>query len=370
MFTNAPEVATVGEGGGSGLSERRIDGAARLTSHNAGRGAAHCRVSIPLVCEAVQSRHSSSLGCCLAGGRSGPSHSAVSSVATSVDPVIQLETVDIPGGCATVGTDKPLLPLDGEGPSETVWIKPFRFAQTAVTVDEFAAFVLATGYVTEAERIGWSFVFKDFVDGAGIRSGHASAAPWWVAINGASWKAPRGGALGQACGDHPVVHVSWRDASAFAGWAGGRLPTEAEWEWAAQGGLGPVAYPWGDREPDDLDFFPCNIWQGAFPATNTELDGHDGTAPALSFAPNGYGLYNMAGNVWEWCSDAFRVRSLSKAARQRNAQARRSGERTIKGGSYLCHASYCHRYRIAARSGSPPDSATGHLGFRLAFDRP
>lgn len=163
--------------------------------------------------------------------------------------------------------------------------------------------------------------------------------------------------------DHPVVQVSWTDARAFADWAGGRLPTEAEWEHAARGGLGDVPYPWGDAEPNDNDFTPCNIWQGTFPKHNTTLDGYAGTAPARSFQPNEYGLYNVVGNVWEWTSDAYRIRSLKKAAKAREKSM--AGFRIAKGGSFLCHASYCWRYRIAARSGIAPDSSTPHMGFRI-----
>lgn len=128
------------------------------------------------------------------------------------------------------------------------------------------------------------------------------------------------------------------------------------------------AHPWGEQEPDETRFHPCNIWQGDFPRDDTGADGHVGTAPVDAFAPNGFGLFNTVGNVWEWCADAFRIRSLSQAAKRRNTEARAAGMRLLKGGSYLCHRSYCHRYRIAARTGAGADSATGHVGFRLVFD--
>lgn len=165
--------------------------------------------------------------------------------------------------------------------------------------------------------------------------------------------------------DHPVVHISWNDAQSYAKWAGGRLPTEAEWEHAARGGLGDVRFPWGDREPNDTDFLPCNIWQGDFPKTNSAKDGFVTTAPARYYEPNGYGLYNVVGNVWEWTADAYRIKSLKKHVRQRLATMK--DYKLSKGGSFLCHASYCYRYRIAARSGTSPDSTTTHQGFRVVW---
>ena len=149
--------------------------------------------------------------------------------------------------------------------------------------------------------------------------------------------------------------------------AGGRLPTEAQWEHASRGGLGDVRYPWGDREPDDEVFFPCNIWQGHFPDLNLERDGYFATAPAKSFEPNGYGLYNMVGNAWDYTADPFKLKSLKTAARRVNAE--RQGFKLSKGGSFLCHASYCHRYRIAARTGTSTDSSTSHQSFRLVYSR-
>ena len=137
---------------------------------------------------------------------------------------------------------------------------------------------------------------------------------------------------------------------------------------AARGGLRDVAYPWGNAPPDDREHLPCNIWQGSFPTQNTAADGYAFTSPARSFAPNGYGLYGMAGNVWDWTADLFRLKSLSKAGKAHAAAMR--GYRVIKGGSFLCHASYCTRYRIAARTGNSPESTTSHMGFRIAFDAP
>lgn len=223
--------------------------------------------------------------------------------------------------------------------------------------------------MTEAEGFGWSYVFHLDVPKRLEPTLGISGLEWWRRVDGADWREVNGpGTAEEACHpDHPVVHVSWNDAAAFAKWAGGRLPSEAEWEHAARGGLGDVKYPWGDRDPDDTEFFPCNIWQGEFPHSNTLGDGFAATAPARSFEPNGHGLYNMAGNVWEWTSDLYTVRSLKQSVRKRLEGMK--GHRVSKGGSFLCHSSYCHRYRIAARSGSPPDSATTHAGFRIVWDQ-
>jgi len=274
----------------------------------------------------------------------------------------------IPGGRAEIGTDRPVLPLDGEGPRRFVKVKPFRLGATTVTNTEFAAFVDATGYVTDAERFGWTYVFYQYIRDINETQGVAGT-EWWRRVDGAYWRAPFGpGSNLDGLGGHPVVHVSWHDASAYSEWAGGRLPTEAEWEHAARGGLNGTIYPWGDRHPDDTGFTPCNIWQGSFPWRDTGLDGFSGLAPARSFEPNGYGLYNMSGNCWEWTSEPFRIRSLKTEARKADERAREAGYKLLKGGSHLCHASYCHRYRIVARSGNTPDSTTGHMGFRIAFD--
>jgi formylglycine-generating enzyme required for sulfatase activity len=277
--------------------------------------------------------------------------------------------VPIPGGPTTVGTDAPVFAADGEGPARRVELRPFRLDAHAVTNRRFAAFVAATGYRTEAERFGWSSVFQAFVP-PGLQAERMDEAPWWLKVDGACWSAPEGlGSSVEDRQDHPAVHVAWADAAAFAAWAGGRLPTEAEWEHAARGGDPRARYPWGMEEPEDsATHHRCNIWQGEFPRRNTMADGFPGTAPVDSFRPNGFGLFNMSGNVWEWCADAFRVRSLSRAAKERNRIAALGTERVMKGGSYLCHRSYCFRYRIAARVGHTPDTSAGHTGFRVAYD--
>lgn len=195
----------------------------------------------------------------------------------------------------------------------------------------------------------------------------ASGANWWRQVFGANWKMINGPGSEDTClGNHPVVHVSHNDALAFANWANGRLPIEAEWEHAARGGKGDVLFPWGDQEPDDEHFLPCNIWQGNFPHYNTGADGYDATAPVDAFEPNGYGLYNMVGNAWEWTAGPYTARAQNAKARKHAAAMK--GSMVLKGGSFMCHKSYCFRYRIAARSGNTPDSTTSHMGFRIAYD--
>ena len=281
----------------------------------------------------------------------------------------------IPGGPFSMGGDDPdVFPDDGEGPVRTVTLEPFYIDATCVTNAQFAAFVKATGYVTETETIGWSFVFQAFV-GPGARrhlvGGVVPGAPWWRGVHGASWRAPEGpGSSFAARQNHPVVHVSWNDAAAYAGWAGKRLPTEAEWERAARGGLERAKYPWGD-ELTPRGRHRCNIWQGRFPVQNTGADGYLGTAPVDAFAPNGFGLHNVSGNVWEWCADWWS--STWHAAESDETRCDPKGppdgtDKVIRGGSYLCHASYCNRYRVAARTRTTPDSSTGHMGFRCAAD--
>ncbi|MEJ6395887.1 formylglycine-generating enzyme family protein [Gymnodinialimonas sp. 2305UL16-5] len=276
-------------------------------------------------------------------------------------------SVIVPGGMALIGTAHQIIPDDAEGPIRKKRLAPFRIGTTAVTNAQFAAFIAETGYVTEAERFGWSFVFWSQVPAAAAATQGVRDVEWWRRVDGATWRHIHGpgGIPAEDLPDHPVVHVSWNDARAYAMWIGGRLPSEAEWEHAARGGLGDVRFPWGDREPDDVTHFPCNIWQGRFPQTNSCADGYETTAPAHAFAPNGYGLYNLVGNVWEWTSEPFRIRSQRRAAKARQAQM--TGYKLAKGGSFLCHKSYCYRYRIAARTGNSPDSTTTHTGFRVVW---
>jgi sulfatase modifying factor 1 len=259
-------------------------------------------------------------------------------------------------------------PGDGESPVHTVEMPAFRIAPTAVTNAEYAAFVEATGYATDAHRYGWSFVFAGLLPDDFEETRAVADAPWWRQVYGADWAHPEGPQSNiDERADHPVIHISWRDADAYCQWRGARLPTEAEWEYAARGGLEAATFPWGDElEPDGE--YRMNVWQGTFPTENTRADGFVGTAPVDAFAPNGFGLYNMTGNVWEWCAD-FYDPGYYRNSPGRDPKGPANGlHRVMRGGSYLCHASYCRRYRVAARSANGVDSTTGNLGFRVAAD--
>jgi len=260
--------------------------------------------------------------------------------------------VPIAAGKFQVGTKKPQISGDGESPVRSSRHDGFLIAPATVTNQEFSEFINATGYVTEAERFGWSFVFysdlpKNIKETKGV-----VGTEWWRVADGADWRNIHGPGTEESAWkpDHPVVQVSWNDAAAYAKWVGGRLPTEAEWEHAARAGQSDVRFPWGNEEPDDTDTLPCNIWQGKFPEKNTGADG----------------WYNMVGNVWEWTADPFRISSLKKSVQKRMKAMK--GYKLLKGGSFLCHRSYCYRYRIAARIGNSPDSTTTHQGFRVVWD--
>ena len=274
--------------------------------------------------------------------------------------------IPLPGGTFLMGTDaKDGYPADGEGPVHEVILAPFAIAPHTVTNKDFGKFIKATGYQTDAEKYGWSFVFAGLLPNNFPPTRSVAQTPWWRQIFGADWAHPEGpqsNLKGRA--DHPVVHVSWNDAMNYCEWAGARLPTEAEWEFAARGGLERNRYPWGnEREPNGRH--NMNVWQGNFPAANTEDDGFYGTAPVDSFEPNGYGLYNTTGNVWEWCSDWF-DKNYYKNSPKENPEGPRHGSRKVmRGGSFLCHDSYCFRYRVDARSSNEPDASTSNLGFRI-----
>ncbi|WIM94240.1 formylglycine-generating enzyme family protein [Actinoplanes oblitus] len=265
------------------------------------------------------------------------------------------DLVALGGGTFRMGSDdRYAYQEDGEGPVRRVRVAPFEIAATCVSNLDFAAFVDATGHRTTAERCGTSFVFAGLLPDDFPPTAAVAAAPWWREVPGACWRRPEGGASTlDGRGDHPVVHVSWDDAVAYCRWAGLRLPTEPEWEYAARGGLDGMRFPWGDQLRPGGEH-RMNVWQGDFPARNTLADGYLGTAPAGAFPPNGYGLYNMTGNVWEWTADRFGGDRLA------------DDRRALRGGSYLCHSSYCFRYRVSARMGNTPDSSTGNIGFRCA----
>lgn len=277
--------------------------------------------------------------------------------------------VYVEGGEFLMGTeDGEGFPADGEGPVRKVHVDPFYIDKYAVTNEEFARFVKETGYVTEAERFGWSFVFHLFVpERIAARVTQVPVeTPWWWPVRGANWRHPEGPYTSiRNRWDHPVVHISWNDAVAYCQWAGKRLPTEAEWEFAARGGLEQAKYPWGDEFMPGGEFY-CNTWQGRFPDFNTGEDGYIGTAPVDAFKPNGFGLYNVAGNVWEWCSDWFSATYHVNGPRVNPTGPPSGTTKVMRGGSYLCHKSYCNRYRVAARTSNTPDSSTGNMGFRCA----
>lgn len=278
-------------------------------------------------------------------------------------------TVAVPGGEFLLGSAAAhAYPDDGEGPPRRVSVEPIRIDRYVVSNERFAVFIAATGYETDAERLGWSFVFggllpDDFPETRGV-----AAAPWWRQVEGATWDHPSGpqSSIDELL-DHPVVHVSHSDALEYCVWAGTRLPTEAEWEYAARGGLEGEVYPWGSElEPGGEH--RMNVWQGEFPAHNTLADGHYGTCRVDTFEPNDYGLHNATGNVWEWTADWFDTAYRARD-RAHDPQGPPTGtHRVQKGGSYLCHSSYCRRYRVAARQGNTPETSTGNLGFRCVAD--
>lgn len=261
-------------------------------------------------------------------------------------------------------------PFDGERPVRPVTLNGFEIDATSVTNADFAAFVDDTDYRSEAEAFGFSAVFHLVVAAdEGDLLGRAPSAPWWLGVRGADWRHPEGprSDLGGR-DDHPVVHVSWNDAQAYCAWAGRRLPTEAEWERASRGGMERARFPWGDELLGPDGAWRANIWQGTFPTENTRDDGWITTAPVRSFEPNGFGLWQTVGNVWEWCADVFDVHAYeARAGSVPPADLSKLGAdapRVLRGGSYLCHDSYCNRYRNSARSSNTPDSSMANAGFR------
>jgi formylglycine-generating enzyme required for sulfatase activity len=272
------------------------------------------------------------------------------------------------GGEFLMGTDYAgAFAVDGEGPVRRVRLTGFEIDTYPVTNLDFAEFVRATGYRTEAEVFEWSFVFWMHLPAERLDElveDTVAAAPWWCKVPGAWWAAPEGpGSSVKERGEYPVVHVSWNDAAAYAKWVGKELPTEAQWEFAARGGLEQKLYAWGDElTPGGRHM--CNIWQGEFPRVDTAEDGWAGACPVGSFPANGFGLYSMTGNVWEWCGDWFTTRHSAEMVLEDPAGPEGGDAKVMKGGSFLCHASYCNRYRVAARTANTPDSSASNIGFR------
>ena len=276
--------------------------------------------------------------------------------------------VKLDGGEFLMGTeDKMGFPGDGEGPIRKVTVAPFLIDEATVTNEQFTEFIDDTQYVTEAERFGWSFSFHHFVSDTDAESveQRVAGADWWWRMDGADWRHPDGPESDIADRmDHPVTQVSFNDANVFAKWAGKRLPTEAEWEFAARGGHEQRRYAWGNALTLGGEHM-CNIWQGDFPRINSLEDGFHGIAPARAYEPNDFGLYCMAGNIWEWCSDWWGV-DWGVITRDNPVGPEKGDTKVTRGGSYLCHSSYCNRYRVAARTSNTPDSATSNMGFRCA----
>ena len=343
--------------------------------------------------------HSDTVNCMQVPSRFGNTDSShLSNISYSGDSSVQ-GMVRIPGGVFMMGGNNDQASPD-EYPRHYVRVSPFYIDTTEVTNAEFARFVKATGYITTAERApDWEEVKKQLPPGtpkppdsmlvASSLVFHATSHPvdlrdysqWWRWVRGADWRHPEGpGSSIKGKENYPVVQVSWEDAQAYCKWAGKRLPTEAEWEFAARGGLTDKIYPWGN-EPIDYGKPKANSWQGAFPYRNDGRDGFMSLAPVASFAPNGYGLYDMAGNVWEWCQDYYDANYYQSLASQGDTAVNPQGpgksydpmepyteKRVLRGGSFLCNDSYCSGYRVARRMKSSPDTGLEHTGFRCVRD--
>jgi sulfatase modifying factor 1 len=305
----------------------------------------------------------------------------------------------IPGGRFTMGSsDKE--GREDEYPKHLVEVSGFYMDETEVTNAQFRAFVKATGYITTAERKpDWEELKKQLPPGTpkpadsllvpaslvftptAVPVALNNAAQWWRWVTGANWQHPEGpGSSIEGKDNYPVVQVSWDDAMAYAKWAGKRLPTEAEWEFAARGSLSDQPFTWGS-EPVEKGKQKANIWQGNFPNQNKKEDGFDRAAPVRSFEANKYGLYDMAGNVWEWCADWYRsdyYKQIQANAVSVNPKGPAESydpdeplipKRTVRGGSFLCHASYCASYRVSARMKTSPDTGLEHTGFRCVASK-
>jgi formylglycine-generating enzyme len=291
----------------------------------------------------------------------------VASYAVAGEHTVALAT--IPAGRFQMGTEDPRgYPEDGEGPPHAVELDSYLMGVHTVTNRDFAAFVEETAYRTTAEELGTSFVFAGLLPGDFPPTRAVAAAPWWREVAGADWRHPEGPqSTLDGRNSHPVIQVSWYDAVAYCDWAGLRLPTEAEWERAARGLGDGHHFPWGDDlEPGGEH--RMNVFQGDFPQRDTGEDGWVGTCPVESFPANDFGLFETTGNVWEWCSDWFSPDSYRRSPRHAPVGPRKGETRVMRGGSYLCHDSYCWRYRVDSRSSNTPDSSAGNVGFRVAAD--
>ena len=305
----------------------------------------------------------------------------------------------IPAGTFMMGGDNKQARKD-EYPKHGVKVNGFYMDATEVTNAQFAEFVKATGYITTAEKdINWEQIKSQVPPNTPkppdsvLKAASLIFVPtksevdlndysqWWAWTRGANWKHPNGPSTDIIGKDnYPVTHVSWDDAVAYSKWAGKRLPTEAEWEYAARGGLVNNTYSWGNTF-EEMGLSKCNFWQGKFPYLNLNKDGFMGAAPVKSFAPNGYGLYDVAGNVWEWCADFYNndyYTQLGKTKLSINPKGPTKSfdpdeplitKRVMRGGSFLCNDSYCSGYRVSARMKSSPDSGMEHLGFRCVMDK-
>ena len=315
----------------------------------------------------------------------------------------------IPGGEFLMGSDAEYA-FPNERPAHRVKVNPFFLDIHTVTNAEFSKFVKATGYVTIAERaVDWEEVRKQVPPGTPKPPAEVLApgslvfqptkgpvdlrdlSAWWQWTHGASWSHPEGPSSSIAGREnHPVVQIAWADANAYAAWAGKRLPTEAEWEFAAAGGNEGHRYAWGNEERP-AGRFMLNRWTGQFPYRNDASDGFAGTSPVGAFPANGYGLYDMSGNVWNWCGDIYRADAFAERSQSGEICCDPAGPQTtqgekvipgdpspptvpgverrvIKGGSFLCDPAYCESYRPSARRGTPPDTGSSHVGFRCAKD--
>lgn len=319
-------------------------------------------------------------GCCTAGRSGQDEKPAQGRDATYIEnarkiapalkataDLLRDKLVIVPGGIFEMGARKSTFPDDLDSPRRKVKLQPFHMSPHSVSNADYAAFVEATGYRTVAEIEGWSFAFHLLMKNLDEFPVSPPGLPWWRRVDGAYWGAPEGpGSDIVGRENHPAVHIAWYDAQAYCNWSGLSLPTEAQWERAARGGKAKQKFPWGnDLKPGGQ--FAMNTFQGDFPRSNTGEDGWIGTAPVDAFQPNGYGLYNVTGNVWEWVADRFGPLPAPGRLPVLAPQGARDGyARVQRGGSYLCHVSYCDRYHVHSRTRNDPDSSTGNCGFRVA----